>query len=300
MARASGAVAGDVTHAGPAPLDVDFDVSGSSDPDGSIVSYEWDFGDGDTGSGIAASHQFVSGGVYTVTLTVTDDGGAATTATDQVTVSSNQAPTASFSATPTSGAAPLDVDFDASGSSDPDGSIVSYEWDFGDGTSDSGETASHQYTSDGSFTVTLTVTDDEGATGTATDGVLVTGNAAPMASFDASPSSGVAPLDVDFDASGSSDPDGSIVSYDWDFGDGTTGSGETTSHRYTAEGSFTVTLTVVDDQGATATATDDIVVSSNLQPTASFSASAVVRDQSVGCGLRCVGVVGSGWVDRVV
>jgi PKD repeat protein len=163
----------------------------------------------------------------------------------------NQPPTASFTATPSSGDAPLDVAFDGSASSDTDGTIASYDWDFGDGTSSTAVSPSHTYGSAGDFTVTLTVTDNDGATDSASTLIQVTTppapNQPPTASFTATPSSGDAPLDVTFDGSASSDPDGSIVSYDWDFGDGSVGTGVNPSYTYTDVGNYTVTLTVTDD-----------------------------------------------------
>jgi PKD repeat protein len=93
--------------------------------------------------------------------------------------SSNQLPTASFTATPPLGQVPLDVAFDASASSDPDGSIASYSWNFGDNTSGSGVTAAHAYTTAGAFTVTLTVTDNRGARATTTRNVTVTSGPPP-------------------------------------------------------------------------------------------------------------------------
>jgi aryl-phospho-beta-D-glucosidase BglC (GH1 family) len=83
-------------------------------------------------------------------------------------------------------------------------------------------------------------------------------NQLPTASFTAEPASGVIPLAVSFDASASTDPDGVILSYGWNFGDGTTGSGATTSHQFTTGGSFTTTLMVTDDQGGTASAATTI------------------------------------------
>jgi hypothetical protein len=133
----------------------------------------------------------------------------------------NQDPIASFTASPASGIAPVEVTFDASPSSDPDGLIVRYDWDFGDGAAGAGITVKHTYTTSGAFTVNLTVTDDKGATNIISN-VLITvaePNEAPVASFTATPFSGQAPLEVTFDASGSSDPDGTIVTYEWDFGD---------------------------------------------------------------------------------
>ena len=112
---------------------VQFDGSGSSDSDGTITSYAWNFGDGSTDSGTARWHRFNNPGTYIVILTVTDDDGAIDTMTQAVQVgSSNQAPVAAFSATPTNPMVNAWVQFDATASADSDGSIVSYSWNFGD------------------------------------------------------------------------------------------------------------------------------------------------------------------------
>ncbi len=273
---------------GSAPLAVSLDASSSSDSDGIIVTYQWTHGDGSTGSGRARTHTYELPGTYTVHLTVTDDDGATDTATRTIQVSAitpvtNNSPSAGFTASPTSGSAPLAVSFDASGSSDSDGSIASYAWTFGDGWSTSGVTASHTYDSTGAYTAQLTVTDDDGATDTANRTIQVSAaspvsNNSPSAGFTASPTSGSAPLAVSFDASGSSDSDGSIASYAWTFGDGGSSSGVTTSHTYNSTGTYTAQLTVTDDDGATDTATRMIQVStttpvSNNSPTASFTIS---------------------------
>ncbi|MFB6299589.1 MAG: PKD domain-containing protein, partial [Halobacteriales archaeon] len=138
----------------------------SSDPEGGPLSYAWDFGDGagfQSGLGSNPTHSYGSPGSKTVSLRVTDDNGASDTASQSITV--NEFPTASFTHTPADPVLGEPINFDASGSSDPDGSIASYEWDVdGDGTTDkSGEIVSHTYTSGTSQTVTLTVTDDDGA-----------------------------------------------------------------------------------------------------------------------------------------
>lgn len=145
-------------------LDVSLDASSSTDPDGSIVSYEWDFGDGGTATGASVAHTYAEAGSYVVTLTVTDDRGGTGTTSEQVTVEPEPAnidPIPDFSIT-TNG---LSVAVNASTSIDPDGSIVSYEWDFGDGGTATGVSTTHAYTEAGSYSVELTVTDDRGGTG---------------------------------------------------------------------------------------------------------------------------------------
>jgi|GEM_PF-4735444 len=173
------------------------------------------------------------------------------------TPSPNQSPSASVSANPTSGSSPLAVSFTGSGS-DSDGSIASYSWDFGDSDSSSESSPSHTYQNVGSFTAILTVTDDEGATDTASIEIVVNEpgeNQPPSAAADAYPTSGSAPLWVSFTGSGS-DSDGSrFVTYSWDFGDGTSSTEQDPSHMYQNAGTFTATLTVTDDDGATDTST---------------------------------------------
>ena len=156
----------------------------------------------------------------------------------------NEPPTASF----TFSCADLSCDFDGSDSSDTDGNIASYSWAFGDGGIASGATAAHTYDSAGTRTVTLTVTDNDGATDSAARSVTTSAeNQAPTASFTFS----CADLSCNFDGSGSSDPDGDIASYSWAFGDGGSASGATAAHTYDSAGTRTVTLTVTDDDGET-------------------------------------------------
>lgn len=239
----------------PDGLKVDFDASGSSDPDGSIVSYAWEFGDNQTGTGQTASHTYAAAGSYTVKLTVTDDAGVSSSKTETVSVlGPNQPPTASFTLNATN----LTVSVDAGGPQDPDGMITSYAWNFGDNQTGTGATASHTYAAAGTYTVTLTVTDDRGATASTTRTATVAGppNQVPVASFTFSVNNLVAA----FDGSGSSDPDGTIASYAWNFGDNTTGSGATPSHTYAAAGTYTVTLTVTDNGGATHSTSQSVTV----------------------------------------
>jgi len=145
------------------------------------------------------------------------------------------------------------ISFNASDSYDPDGSIASYFWNFGDDTNATGVTTNHTYIDDGVYVVTLTVTDDRNATASvnATKTIL---NRPPVASFTESAETVYTNETISFNASASFDPDGTIVNYFWDFGDGTNATGVTTSHSYTHDGTYIVTLTVTDDDGATASA----------------------------------------------
>ncbi|MCK2035589.1 PKD domain-containing protein [Microbacterium sp. SSW1-49] len=230
------------------------DASASADQDGTITGYAWTFGDGETGTGATASHTYAAAGTYTVTLTVTDDSGASASTTRSVTATEpvNQLPTAAFTATSDQ----RDLSVDGSASADPDGTVASYAWDFGDSTTGTGATATHTYAQTGTYTVRLTVTDNRGGTHSVTQDVVITQNAAPTAAF----TSAVTDLSAAFDGSGSSDPDGAIASYAWDFGDSTTGTGATATHAYAAAGTYTVTLEVKDNRGASATTTAQVTV----------------------------------------
>jgi len=225
------------------------DGSGSSDPNGPLVSYSWTFGDGTSATGATAQHVYATAGTYTVRLTVRDSDGNIASTTRNVTATApppNQAPVAAF----TSNADLLAATFNGSASSDPDGTITSYAWDYGDGATASGPTASHTYDAPGTYAVQLTVTDNVGAVNSVTHSVTVVLNQPPIASF----TQNVVNRSATFDASGSSDPDGTIAGYAWDFGDGSVGSGAQTTHAYAVAGTYQVTLTVTDNRGATATA----------------------------------------------
>ena len=173
----------------------------------------------------------------------------------------NQPPIADFGFSPTTGENPLEVTFDASPSYDPDGQIDSYAWIFGDGGTGTGKVVKHTYKKNGTFTIKLTVADDKGMTGNYTQQITVLKpNTPPVAGFGFSPTTGICPLVVNFDASASRDPDGSLVSFAWNFGDAGTGSGKLTSHNYFKPGTFDIKLTVTDNRGGTGTKTKTITV----------------------------------------
>ncbi|MDZ4862486.1 MAG: PKD domain-containing protein [Gemmatimonadota bacterium] len=175
----------------------------------------------------------------------------------------NQSPTAQAGG-PYSGAAGATISFSSTGSTDPDGTISSYQWSFGDGTTSTQANPSKSYSAAGNFTATLTVTDNGGATGTDQATVTITGggggNQAPVAQA-GGPYSGTAGSAVAFSSSGSTDPDGTIASYLWDFGDGTTSTQANPSKSYSAAGNFTLSLTVTDNLGATGTAQASATIS---------------------------------------
>ena len=143
-----------------------FNASASNDFDGTITSYAWDFGDSEDptpGTGVTPTHDYSHAGTYTVQLTVTDNSNETATFTDTVTVTDpppNEPPTASFTSTSQF----LNATFDATGSQDSDGTITSYAWDFGDSvdpTPGTGLKPSHRYSEAGTYTVQLTVTDND-------------------------------------------------------------------------------------------------------------------------------------------
>ncbi len=241
---------------GNAGIEIVFDVSDAVDPNGSSIVHTWDFGDGSFATGAVVGHAFPSPGTYAVEHRVEDEDGNASACTRFVLVGAfNEPPTCAFAVESVFG----DWRFDASGSLDGDGFIELYEWDFGDGTSlqTDGPETFHPFAAPGTYTVILTVTDDDGAISTCSRVVVIPRNGSPFCSFEVTPFLGSSL----FDASGSVDDDGFIELYEWDFGDGTTATdGPVTLHQYSAAGTYAVTLTVTDDDGSSSTCAGNVVV----------------------------------------
>jgi PKD repeat protein len=149
-----------------------FNGSASSDPDGTITGYAWNFGDGTTGSGVTASHSYATAGTYSVSLTVTSNAGL--TGSSSTTITIDQPPSANFVATPAATTVGTPIGFNGSASTDVGGSITGYAWNFGDGTTGSGVTASHSYATAGTYSVSLTVTDNAGLTNSIASSVTIT------------------------------------------------------------------------------------------------------------------------------
>lgn len=259
---------------------VTFDASDSSDPDGTIASYEWTVNN-QTLTGQSVTVAFDAAGDYDVQLTVVDDDGASDSLVQTVSVGeTNSPPTADFTWSPADPVAGEEVTLDASGSSDPDGTIASYEWAVNNQTL-TGAVVTTTFDVAGNYDVQLTVTDDEGATGTLTQTISVgeTANSPPTASFTWSPGVPTAGETVTFDGTGSSDSDGTIAAYEWTI-EGSTFSGPTVTHTFSQAGSYDVQLTVTDDDGATGSLTrtvsvDPVSSAVGLGPTADFSWSPV-------------------------
>jgi PKD repeat protein len=235
-----------------------FDASTSSSANAGPFTYSWDFGDGSpTATGPTPSHAYTTSATFPVSLTVKDGKGFSDTISHNVTVFTP--PTASFSVrtpAPVPGQAVL---FDGSSSSSEGASITSYSWNFGDGSSGSGQAPAHAYAAPGTYLVRLTTTDNFGDTATSAPQTVVV-DESPIATFSVRTAHPATNSPMAFDGSASRDPDGSIISYAWSFGDGSTATGPSPTHSYTAPGTYTVRLSVVDSAGHTATSAANVAV----------------------------------------
>jgi PKD repeat protein len=189
-------------------------------------------------------------GTYTVRLTVKDDSGANGTATKEITVV-NKPPVAKFTFTPTNPTTDDEVKF-TDESVDDDGEIVFWRWDFGDYTGSTFKNPIHKYTTPGTYTVTLTIKDNNDAEDAISQVIKIMEsqkNEEPIADFTYSPTKPTIDDTILFKDK-STDSDGSIVEWLWDFGDGTKSTKQNPKHKYKKPGSYTVTLTVKDNKNA--------------------------------------------------
>jgi len=240
----------------------------SSDSDGELVAWTWDFGDGGKADGKVVQHAWTAPGRYRVRLTVTDNARVDNSAqSDELTVFINDPPVAKAGAD-SKGAIGESLPFDGSASLDRDGAIAGYSWDFGDGTRQDGMRLSHAFAQSGKYTAVLTVRDDSGTpSDTRSDSLLVTVNQPPVA--DAGADQLVTASEVRFSGANSQDADGAVTRYDWNFGDGASGSGVSPAHVYAKPGSYTVRLTVTDNSGTRNNqASDEAVIVVNEKPLA--------------------------------
>jgi PKD repeat protein len=263
-------------EAGPTSGDTGLTVQfGDTSTPGStqILGWLWDFGDGSTSTSQSPSHKYATAGVFTVSLTVnTTIGSDSEVKSDLITVTTPGGPTAAFNANPVAGLAPLTVQF-ADLSTAGSSLITGWSWVFGDGATSTEKSPTHIYAATGAYDVSLTVTTAVGQSVASKPAyIAVSAQGGPTAAFIASQTTGVAPFSVQF-ASQSVAGTSPIVSWNWDFGDGSTSMEQAPSHVYTTSGAKTVTLTVNSATGSNSSVkTDYLTVAEPVAPIAGFSA----------------------------
>ena len=238
-----------------------FTSTSTTNPSGqSIGSYQWNFGDGQTGTGQSISHTYATAGTYQATLTVSTGNGHCT---DQITqtITVNAAPQASFTSTTVCQGEATQFTSTSSGEQ-----ITSYQWNFGDNQTGTGQNANHTYAQPGTYQATLTVQTSGGCTDQITQTVTV--NPSPTASFNATT---VCVGEVTQFTSTSTGQ--SLSNFQWNFGDNQTGTGQNASHTYAQPGTYNVTLTVQTNGGCSDIITQTVTV--NPQPAANFNATTV-------------------------
>ncbi len=212
---------------------------------GSPTSWKWSFGDGKTSTSKNPAYTYTKAGKYTVSLTVKNAAGTNTkTIKNYITVNAAPVkPVASFSASPTSGNAPLKVTFTDKSANSP----TSWKWTFGDGKTSTSKSPAYTYSKAGKYTVSLTVKNAAGSsTKTIKNYIVANELKAPVAAFSASPRSGKAPLKVQFTDKSSNNP----TSWKWNFGDKTYSTAKNPVHKYSKTGKYTVSLTVKNAKGS--------------------------------------------------
>lgn len=248
---------------GEAPLEVQF-TGDKSEDDLNIASFKWRFAQGEISNEVNPSFTFTQAGTYPVVLTVKDENGLEDKANLTITVveSKNEAPKAVLSKNKTSGDAPLTVRFSANSSTD-DKEITSYAWSFGINNPSTNKVVERTFNTPGTYTVKLTVKDAEGLSDTKSTTITVNEpivqNQAPVAKSVPNVTSGEAPLTVNFKGDQSTDDD-KIVSYAWNFKDGSTSNNINPTHTFDTAGTYRVELTVTDSDGAKNTDIDTITV----------------------------------------
>jgi PKD repeat protein len=247
--------------------EVNFDGSFSTASEGSsIVKFEWDFeNDGIIDAdGKTTSYTYNQKGPQICRLVVTDSIGVMAEDTCRVNVL-NRRPIADFTFSPSDPSIQDEVNL-TDNSSDPDGTVISWFWDFGDGTNSTSKNPSHIFSQKGEWQVTLTVTDNDGAETSITHTVAVV-NLPPAAAFNCTtnPQTG---MEIQF-TDNSTDPENSSLCWFWDFGDGNTSELQAPTHKFSTEGDYNVTLIVTDDENATDTYTMTVPVTEPLQTSGS-------------------------------
>lgn len=249
-----------INPASPDTSDMITFTDNSIDSDGTIEAYNWSFGDERYSEAQNPTHSYDDDGAYTIRLTITDNDGA-TNQTSQTISVINTIPTANFSITPanTTSYKTLQTITFTNCSLDTDGYITNCTWSFGDGTYNySMNTTAHQYTDNGTYCVTLNVTDDDGDTDEICVNISIL-NVGPSADFTYEPTIPEVWEIVWFNDT-SSDQDGSITNWSWTFGDDSSNYSRNTTHSFSNLNSYDVTLTVKDDDSNSSSVTKHIII----------------------------------------
>ncbi|MGA2940378.1 MAG: PKD domain-containing protein, partial [Syntrophobacteraceae bacterium] len=220
------------------PLFVGFTTSSTGGP---VTSWSWNFGDNGTSNLQNATHYYTNPGTYTATLTATGPGGSCTKAVSITALP--QQPMVFIYATPTSGTAPLIVQFLAGNSG---GAATSWAWNFGDGSSCNTQNCNHTYTVPGTYSATITAT-GAGGSNSASLPITISPAQPPAVTVSVSQTSGTAPLSVQFTGANTGGP---VTSWAWAFGDGATSAAQNPSHTYTSVGTYTATVTATGPGGS--------------------------------------------------
>ena len=236
------------------------------DADGAVASYAWDFGDGASSTEEDPVHNYSDSGTYDVRVAVTDDDGDSASLQLRVLID-DRPPRCSIDASNTTGTIKDQFTFTAN-ATDPDGTVNGWTWDFGDGAESKSRTAKHTYNKPGSYTVRLTVQDDDGSNAQAL-AVIVVIDTPPQAVASLGAAQAETQKRVQFKGDQSHDLEGPVT-FQWDFGDGNGSSEASPWHAYSAPGEYNATLTVRDIAGQTDSVTLPAVSIRNRQPTASF------------------------------
>ena len=253
----------------------------SYDEDGDSLEFIWDFGDGLFATGPDVNHTYERHGLYTVQLVATDGRDVSVAANVVVTIGPNETPIANAGG-PYEGVIGQPVVFDGSHSTDADGDVLSFLWDFGDGSWAEGESPQNIYAERGTYVVSVTVKDGfeayDGFEGSVAETTVTIVNRAPIAVLASSPYITLNES-ITFDATTSHDADGDELSYEWDFGDGTVSTQAVIEHQYTQEGEYTVTLKVFDGEAYSEQVESTVVV--NRMPEAVADAYTLDEDTSL-------------------
>ncbi len=255
----------------------------STDPNGEIdiTSWHWNFGDGNISNKQNPTHEYNHSGIYNISLTVTDNYGENDTYNTSIEVL-NLPPVANFSYSPSNPSTSDTVQF-TDKSTDGDGTVANWTWDFGDGSISHEQNPTHKYNDNGIYTVTLTITDNEGAEAKIMNKVTVA-NSLPTANFFFIPEKASVGEKINF-TDGSNDDDGEIIAWHWDFGDGSASDKQNPQHAYTKSGKYTVKLTVRDNDGGENTITKTVEVTSSAS-TPGFGVMVLLAGLLLAIGMR--------------